>query len=35
MDSKANAGGALIAVGPHALDGLKLNTLQLRAQFVF
>lgn len=35
MDGKANAGGALIPTTNQAMDGLKLNTVQLRAQFVF
>lgn len=35
MDAAANADGALVAIGPNAAQGLKLNTVQLRAQFVF
>lgn len=35
MNAQANAGGTLVPLGHHASDGLKLHTLQLRAQFVF
>lgn len=35
MDEKANAGGTLIPRTGGMMDGLKLNTIQLRAQFVF